>query len=255
MNQQYYKELNKLKILSDEQINQLIISYQDGNKSALNQILESNLKLVVHYAKKYSKVIANIDVIEIDDLIGEGNIALINAVEKFNPNMNIKFSYFASLIINQRIVEFIQVNKNAMKNANNKVKTDKKIKSAIDELTQKFEQEIKVTDLKYINDYSSIEIDRYDNKMNNENAYLFKTNESLFDSDDELFDEETKSKLLIAMSKLNHNEQTVLKYYYGMMNEQLNMIQIAKKLKLSKCRIGQIRMNALEKIKKMIKPK
>jgi RNA polymerase sigma factor (sigma-70 family) len=55
-----------------------------GNTKATNTLIESNLKLVVHFAKQYKNYINQNEAFDIDDLISEGNIGLIKSIPKFN---------------------------------------------------------------------------------------------------------------------------------------------------------------------------
>jgi RNA polymerase primary sigma factor len=63
-----------------------------GNTKATNTLIESNLKLVVHFAKQYKNYINQNEAFDIDDLISEGN-GLIKSIPKFNPELNVKFSF------------------------------------------------------------------------------------------------------------------------------------------------------------------
>ena len=86
----YFEEVKDHDILTKNEEIKLINKYKSGNTSAKNRLVECNLKLVIKVAKIY------IDKgIDINDLIQEGNIGLIKAVEKFNLKYNCKFSTYA----------------------------------------------------------------------------------------------------------------------------------------------------------------
>lgn len=246
MNNTYYRELSKFKALSQEETNELIIKYQSGNEAALNPIVESHLKLVVYYANKFKNNIRQIEMIEIEDLISEGNLALIRAVERFNPELDNKFSYYASILIVQSINDFIQNNKNILKNANNRMKSEKKIKARINELTQEFMTTITATDLTNLDEFTPMELDRYDNINFTEQDMHSKPLINM--EEDEMFDDEDKRRLWIAMSKLNEREVLILKNNFGMLDEKLSAPELAKKLNISKMRVYQLRDNALRKL-------
>ena len=75
----YLKEINKIPLLSNEEEVELAEKAATGDKLAKNKIINANLRFVVTIAKKYLK-----KGLDIEDLISEGNIGLINAIEKFD---------------------------------------------------------------------------------------------------------------------------------------------------------------------------
>lgn len=115
MNQLYYDELAKLPTLSNDKIDELFLLLEKGDKEASKKIIEANLKLVVHYAKYYQKLIADSDILELEDLISSGNIGLIKAVEKFNLSKKTRFSYYAGWWIKKEILDFINANNKQIK--------------------------------------------------------------------------------------------------------------------------------------------
>lgn len=81
-------------------------SMKKGNIEARNILIERNLRLVAHIAKKYATT--NLDQ---DDLISIGTIGLIKAINSFDNNKNIKLATYASRCIDNEILMFIRVNK------------------------------------------------------------------------------------------------------------------------------------------------
>ena len=74
----YYREIDKMSLLSEEEEIELARKIQEGDKEALERFIEANLRLVRYVASKYKG-----NGVSEDDLIGEGNLALIQAVKKF----------------------------------------------------------------------------------------------------------------------------------------------------------------------------
>lgn len=100
----YFKELKKIPQLSKEDIVRLLHSYQNNENIDLrNQITEQNLRFVVKIANKY--VERGLDK---EDLIQEGNLGLITAVEQYDPEVGVSLAYHASFWIKhymQRAIE------------------------------------------------------------------------------------------------------------------------------------------------------
>lgn len=98
---QYLKEIGKRPLLSVEEEFELFKEYKNGNNKAKTKIIESNLRLVVSIAKKYNN--AQFTSINILDLIQEGNIGLIKAIDKFDIEKGYKLSTYATWWIRQAI--------------------------------------------------------------------------------------------------------------------------------------------------------
>ena len=98
----YLIEIGKYPLLTQEQEIELAKRYRDGDLSAREQLINSNLKLVVSIAKNYKNTHFSIA-----DLVSEGNLGLMQAVEKFNPDLNYRFSTCATPWIKQAISKAI----------------------------------------------------------------------------------------------------------------------------------------------------
>ena len=105
--QRYMAEISNYKLLTREQERELAIRIQEHNdeKSAYIMVT-SNLRLVVKIALEFQRVWMQ----NLLDLIQEGNIGLMQAVRKFDPYKNVKFSYYASFWIKAYILKFIMDN-------------------------------------------------------------------------------------------------------------------------------------------------
>ncbi len=94
----YLREINETALLTANQEKELSYRISEGEKEARDQMVRANLRLVVNIARSYTG-----KGLQLQDLIEEGNLGLLRAVEGFDPTMNTRFSTYASYWIKQSI--------------------------------------------------------------------------------------------------------------------------------------------------------
>jgi RNA polymerase sigma-32 factor len=105
--QRYLMEISEYKLLTRAQEKELALRvFEDEDKDAAYKMVTSNLRLVVKIALEFQRVWMQ----NLLDLIQEGNIGLMQAVRKFDPYKNVKFSYYSSFWIKAYILKFIMDN-------------------------------------------------------------------------------------------------------------------------------------------------
>jgi RNA polymerase primary sigma factor len=92
----YLSEINDTRLLSAEEERDLAMRIEDGDSEARDHMVRANLRLVVNIARSYAG-----KGLTLQDLIAEGNLGLLRAVEGFDPGMNTRFSTYASYWIKQ----------------------------------------------------------------------------------------------------------------------------------------------------------
>ena len=105
----YYRDISKFSLLTGEEEQQLVILVGQGDEQARKTLIESHLLLVTKIARQYRQ--PNIELL---DLIQEGNLALIEAVDRFSPELGTRFSTFVVWRIHKAIQKFIGINKNLL---------------------------------------------------------------------------------------------------------------------------------------------
>jgi RNA polymerase primary sigma factor len=94
----YLREINETPLLNADQEKELAYRIEEGDNQARDQMVRANLRLVVNIARGYTG-----KGLGLQDLIEEGNLGLLRAVEGFDPSMNTRFSTYASYWIKQSI--------------------------------------------------------------------------------------------------------------------------------------------------------
>ena len=98
----YLKQINKIPMISHEEEYELALKAQQGDKNAREKLINSNLRFVVTVAKKYQG-----QGLPLEDLINEGNIGLLTAIDKFEPDKGYHFISYAVWWIRQSIMKAV----------------------------------------------------------------------------------------------------------------------------------------------------
>lgn len=124
----YMRDLKKWPVLSAEESTDLFKQMEEGSISARRKIINSNLRLVISVAKKYAT-----KGISMDDIIQEGNIGLMRAVERFDWKKGYRFSTYAIWWIRQSIGQHLTKNKRIVRMPAHIVGLCKKMKAVMEE--------------------------------------------------------------------------------------------------------------------------
>lgn len=181
----YLKEIEKIPLLTSEEERNLFINFLSGDILARNRLIEANLYLVVRTVRKMMS-----NVLSFIDLIEEGNIALINAIETFDMNGSLQFCAYAQLLIYRHICNVVdsQVKNIRLfnvpysdilkcKNAQQKLSKKLGYKPSIAQISEELGLSVDKTELLLNWQMETISID----EVSNEESELFIDNTSLED--------------------------------------------------------------------------
>jgi RNA polymerase primary sigma factor len=252
----YLDEIRKYKLLSFEE--QLILAKKkdNGDKEAFDKLVNCNLRLVVNIAKRYKTVEWNLL-----DLIQEGNIGLIKAVEKYSYQRNVRFSTYATWWIKQAIFRSITNKRRLIRLPHRKEEKLRIINKTIDELSQKNNREpslFEVASKLNFNENDIVKLKNVTDKIvsiyseDNEKGYYYLNmlTDSKF-SPEEVFEENNlKSTTENLLNKLQDQEKEVIKLRYAIGNyKRCTLKSIAKELGISQETVRQIEIRALKKLR------
>ncbi len=128
----YLKEVNKVPLLTAEQEKDLVRRLKGGDRDARERMIKSNLRLVVSLARKYVN-----RGLSLSDLIEEGNVGLLQAIERFDPARECRFSTYGTWWIRQAIRRAIVNTAKTVRIPSHMVHTLSKWKATSTELSQK----------------------------------------------------------------------------------------------------------------------
>jgi RNA polymerase primary sigma factor len=254
----YLREINETPLLNAEQERQLAYRILDGDHAARDQMVRANLRLVVNIARAYTgKGLA------LQDLIEEGNLGLLRAVEGFDADMGTRFSTYASYWIKQsikralvntgktiRIPAYMVELLAKWKRATAKLQEDLGRPPTQEEVARFMNLPKKKLNIikKAIRVYNSApQSDQADSGWSLDEM-LTDTNTKAPDT--EMVENDVLTHVLALLGKMDSREATVLRMRFGLDGgEQRTLKEIGEELGLTRERVRQIEGEALDKLK------
>ncbi|MBI4669289.1 MAG: sigma-70 family RNA polymerase sigma factor [Elusimicrobia bacterium] len=262
LTKQYFKGIQRLPEISREEMHKLWKRAKRGNKDAKKLIMESNLKLVIPIAKKYHR--ANIDFL---DLIEEGNLGLIHAIDKFEPARGFRFSTYASYWVEQSIRRAIEEQSKTIRIPPHAWEALRKWFKAWDKLHGRLGRDPTVTEMSQKTGLTSRQIKGIVTAA--EAAKEMGSLESPVGDEENMIleevikerEESSPDKLIAvlrmgdeikkAMNELDKRERQVLCLRYGVKDNEHTLEEVGEKMRLSRERVRQIETRALERLRRI----
>ena len=263
----YLVEISRIPMITADEEVQLAQSIHNGGENAAKakeRLVTSNLRFVVSVAKQYQH-----QGVPLIDLINEGNIGLITAVEKFDETRGFKFISYAIWWIRQSILQSIAEYSNIVRRPQSQIALSNKIKNATNEFVQKNQRQPSAEELSEI---ISLEIDKIEKAIqgdahvssidapvtDDESITMADTlaSSSEYNTDRQVDYESMCSDLMqVLCTVLNDRERKIVIQSYGIGCQERGLEDIGNDMGLSRERVRQIRERGIEKIRKSNKSK
>ena len=257
----YIKDVRPIPLLTAAEEVELSRKVQKGDEAARERMIKSNLRLVISIAKKYTNL-----GVPLSDLIEEGNIGLMKAVEKFDPERGFRFSTYSAWWIKQGISRAIIDQGKMIRVPVYMNEEILKYKKVVEKLTHKLKRKPRHGEIAKKMKISVKKIRALENsisKMSSLDAPLGEEgdgqiidileDENMLTPDQNLESFFNKERATSFLDMLNDRERNILDMRFGISNgEASTLAEIAKKLGVSRERVRQIEVATIKKIRQII---
>ena len=260
----YLHEIGKVDLLTTEEEVNLARRLKEGDKAALDKLVQANLRFVVSVSKQYQN-----QGLSLPDLINEGNLGLIKAAQRFDETRGFKFISYAVWWIRQAILQALAEQARIVKLPLNKIGSINKVNRAFINLEQKFEREPSIEELSEVlelapNDIREalkssnrhVSMDAPLSQDDDSNMYdVLLSNESP-SPDRGLLNDSLRKEIERALATLSPREASIIRLYFGLNGKHPHTLEeIGEELDLTRERVRQIKEKAIKRLKQTTRSK
>jgi RNA polymerase primary sigma factor len=256
--EKYLHEISQLPLLSPDEEIELAKRIGEGDHRALDSLVQGNLRFVVKVAKEYQG-----QGLPLMDLINEGNIGLIKAAKRFDVTRGFRFISYAVWWIRQSILQSLAEQARIVRLPLNRVGLINKVNQITRELEQEYNREPTREEISSIlrisknevgealvNGTFHLSLDQPLQSLDNGSMKEFLKNSNSLMPDNDLLIESLKEEISRVLKTLSAKEEEILRLYFGLNNSRpLTLEEIGEKLKLTRERVRQIKVKALQHLR------
>ena len=255
----YLREVSQERLINFDEEVKLAERIKQGNKKALDKLVCANLRFVISVAKQYQN-----QGLSLPDLINEGNLGLIKAAQKFDETRGFKFISYAVWWIRQSILQALAENSRSIRLPMNQIGIINKINKTSSKFEQENERtpsteelskelsipEDKISELLKASNKKAISIDTPFSAGEDNSLIDVLPNTNSLPADCTTNDESIHIEINRALNTLQDRSREILKMYYGIGCQELDMEEIANKFGITRERVRQIKEESIKKLRK-----
>jgi RNA polymerase primary sigma factor len=264
---QYLREVNDIPMLTPDEEIALTEKVCNGDKAAADELVERNLRFVISVAKKYAT-----DKIPLGDLVNEGNIGLIIAVNKFQPTMGYKFISFAVWWIRKIILEHVSKHGKMVRLPANKINNLSKLDKLVSELEQKnnhrvdiqevisaFGNEMTSDEFEFLDGLSTFSVDSLDREISNDEGNSSTLGDLISDDTDKSTDyllnnSDVVEEINVLLETLKPRDKHIMESLFGLNGQAPKTLEeVGKDVNLTREMVRQVREKTLKKFKNSVR--
>ncbi|HEU6452111.1 MAG TPA: RNA polymerase sigma factor RpoD/SigA [Gemmatimonadaceae bacterium] len=255
---QYFAEVSRYPLLNADEEKALARRVQRGDHDAMEELVRRNLRFVVSVAKKYQN-----RGLPLIDLIGEGNVGLMTAARKFDPDQGVKFISYAVWWIRQAILASLARQGRTVRVPLNRTADLSRVIRATALLRDKFGREPTPDELSQLTGISpeivsalstlntaEVRLDAAVGKDSDRALIERFAMEELPSTEDQVLDRFRNAELERALSTLPPRDARILRLYFGLEGDREHTLdEIGKLLGVTRERVRQLRDRALRRLR------
>jgi RNA polymerase primary sigma factor len=250
----YFSQIKAIPLISFEETLELSKRMQEGDEAARSKLIESNLRLVIKIARAFA-----FTGLPLMDIIQEGNMGLIRAVEKYDYRRNIRFSTYAIWWIRQAIVRFIANKRRVIRLPHRKEMLYQQIQKTYHTLSQSLAHEPNNGEIAAALGIPAKEVEQILNITNGyisldmefeETAVMDFQEDYTYNPERVLLRKSSRTDTMRVLRRLKDRERRILTYRYQLNGcEHQSLKAIGDKMGISPETVRQIEMKALRKMR------
>jgi RNA polymerase primary sigma factor len=257
---QYFSEIREFPLLTKEEEQNLAREIKRGDRRALNELVESNLSFVAKVASEYRYL-----GLPFEDLLNEGNVGLIEAAQRFDPEKDNKFISYAIWWIRKSILKALSEKAHVVRMPYSQIKKVKEIRRAEkrlqrdlgrrpdrEEISDHLERCVSKIDkvLQYGVQETSLDMGVGEDQETPLSDVLI--DEHGNSPEDSLLDREVSDGIGQVYCQLSRQQQAVLAYRFGLLGQPpLTLQETGERMGVSRERVRQIECQAKERMRKL----
>ena len=255
----YIRDLARYPVLKEDELKRLMDRAHAGDRAAYNRVVHSNLRFVVEIASEYHS-----PDLSFDELVAEGNIGLMRAAERFNPDKGYKFTTYAVWWIRQAIRKAIHAHRHPVRLPTNRLEDLDRIRRSssrfsqeegrpisIEETASNLEMTPRRVQAALDTQKRAVSLDASLGEDGDRTYYEYFADTGAL-PDEEVIQQDLGERVREALLDLQPRDAEVISLTFGLDGDPLTLKQVGERMGLTRERVRQIRNRGLRQLRRRL---